>query len=292
MSDEEFATPAKSAKTAKPALFHYLLTWSQADLRICSSREGFAKIVCEAFNIREEGKGEGGSVLEQWVCCVENHTSHCVHFYMALKLRMKRRFAKVRETIALRGINVHFREWVTFYYDAYTYVTKQDRNYVTSPGHPPLANSPATRKAVQGKRRDVEADSNSQEGSSSVKKSKKTPRQRLDMGDLFNIVIRNNVKNDLDLCSLSKTQLQEGKTDLNRYIMSSTEKQRGEMIRSCWKVETSHDVVARAAKTRVELLVEAKAGEHVVEDCGWLAAALQALQFNNVDVTKFADNVL
>ncbi len=285
MSDEEFVQTSSGKVEIKPAKSIYLVTYSQADLTVCSSREKFAEIICAAFN------RDGGESVEQWVCCAENHSSYGVHFHMALKLKQKRRFARVREQIDSQyKIKVHFREWITFYYDAYTYVTKQDVNYITSPGHPPLSNSPATRKAVQGKRRshEEESDTTTEEQG---KKSKKKARPRLDMGELFNIVIKNKVKNDLDLCALSKTQLQEGKTDLNRYIMGSTEKQRAEMIRSCWKVETSHDVVARASKTRLQLLADAKAGEHAVENCGWLNAALQVLQFNHCDVRTFTKDV-
>ena len=92
-------------------------------------------------------------VVSHWVCCVKNHTEAGVHFHMAIKLKKKRRFVRVAEGLReAHGINVHFREWATFYYDAFLYVTKKDVNALRSPNHPPLVNSPPTLKAVSNKR--------------------------------------------------------------------------------------------------------------------------------------------
>ena len=239
---DDFASPTTSG--SKPGKLTYLVTYSQADLLKCNSREQFAHLICAEFNRKDE-------VVTQWACCVENHTKKGVHYHLALKLSKKRRFELVCNSIyEKQGISVHFQQWATFYYDAFTYVTKHDQYYVTSHGHPPLSNSPLTRRAVQGKRR---ASTNSspatpdcQGRNTTENKGKK--RLRLQSNSLYQLVVANNIKSDLELCALSKVQYDEGKRDLNRYVMSTAESKRIEMLKTTWKIETSKETLERAKK--------------------------------------------
>ena len=218
-----------------------------------------------------------------------------MHYHLALKLSKKRRFELVRNSIyEKQGISVHFQQWATFYYDAFTYVTKHDQYYVTSHGHPPLSNSPLTRSAVQGKRR---ASTNSspatpdcQGRNTTENKGKK--RLRLESNSLYQLVVANNIKSDLELCALSKVQYDEGKRDLNRYVMSTAESKRIEMLKTTWKIQTSKETLERAKKTRLTLLADVNSGEHVFGcDGRWLNAALQVLELNNIQPSKFAGDV-
>ena len=134
----EKSVPAKEEKkNTQNGRFIYLITYSKADLLIVGSCEKFAQIICDEFNRHND------DVVLQWACCVENHTERGVHFHMSIKLKARRRFGEVRDNLQSKyRICVNFTEWATFYYDAFTYVVKQDPHYITSKGHPPLDNSP------------------------------------------------------------------------------------------------------------------------------------------------------
>lgn len=106
-----------------------------------------------------------------------------------------------------------------------------------------------------------------------AKKNKKQPR--LDINHFFQLVIANNVKNDLDLCVIAKKQMDEGKMDLNRFVMSRTERQREDLIKNAWKIQNSVATLERSKKTNMELLEEARYCDHSYKCTGeWLPAAL------------------
>ena len=63
----------------------YLITYSQADTTKVPSRQRFAEIVVEAFELR------GASVV-QWACCKKPHRAEGIHFHMAIKLSRPQRF--------------------------------------------------------------------------------------------------------------------------------------------------------------------------------------------------------
>ena len=241
-SDDDFVTEKSlPAKEAKKNI--YLITYSKADLLIVGSREKFAQIICDEFNRNND------DVVLQWAYYVENHTERGVHFHMSIKLKARRQFGEVRDNLQSKyRICVNFIEWMTFYYDAFTYVVKQDPHYIKSEGHPPLDNSPLTRKAVQHRRRSREPNASANEPSPAgashtqqkgKEESSKKKKPRLDANQLFQLVIDNKIKTDIELCAMSKVQFDEGKSDLNRYIMTNSEKKRTEMIKTAWKINNS-----------------------------------------------------
>ena len=287
-------TPKKKKSSGSNGKFTYLVTYSKADMLKCNSRLQFATMVCETFN----QKDDEDYVVSHWVCCVENHAREGVHFHLAIKLHKRRRFALIAQSLREKyKINVHFQEWVSFYYDAYEYVCKQDENSLKSPGHPPLSNSPVTRKAVV-KRKSVGEGTASTDGPMDTPKTtradtKPKRRRRLDTQEVYNIVVNKyGVRNDLDLCSLAKVQYDEGKFDLHHYVINTAEISRIDMLKTCWKVHTSKEVLQRNSKSRLEILSDAAAAPtHAVENCQWLKAALEVLELNGIHACDFTSAV-
>lgn len=126
-------------------------------------------------------------------------------------------------------------------------MTKQDKHYVTSADHTPLDNSPLTRAAVRAKKGNG---NNFTSSSTTTKRSAavdlfqaKKKQPRLDINHFFQLVIANKVKNDLDLCVIAKKQMDEGKMDLSRFVMSRTERQREDLIKNAWKIENSMETL-------------------------------------------------
>lgn len=278
---EQMETPPK--RSSNNGKFVYLVTYSQADLIKCPSRERFAEIVSSEFNAVKED-----DVVEEWACAIENHKRHGVHYHLSIKLQQRRRFKQVRNNIKLKfDIDLDFKEWTTFYYDCFTYVKKQDKFYITSPNHTPLDNSPVTKGAVAAKRT-----SNSHDIAVPGPSSKRSKPSRMDLEHFYKIVIANNIRNDLGLCVLAKRQLAEGKSDLHKFILSKPERQRVEIIKTAWKIEESVAKLDRKKQSRLEILRQAKLGEHKAGCTGeWVGAAHQVLDLNNIYVGKFAEDV-
>ena len=108
-----------------------------------------------------------------------------------------KRYIEVRNNLEKKhAIKVNFTDWHTSYYDAYRYVTKTDHSHVElSDGHPRLDNGPPlTAAAIESRRRSAVADSSP--GSSTQPK-----RRRLELTDLYKIVVENNIRTDEELAS-------------------------------------------------------------------------------------------
>ena len=170
----------------------YLITYSQADTTKVSSRQRFAEIVLEAFQLRQVSNE---STVQQWACCLELHQTGGIHFHMAIKLRRPRRWLSVRQFIHTRyRINVHFSNRHVNYYTAWSYVIKKDNDVVMSSNHPDLWNTPppvttAASEAIAAEReheQEIEGQESGEESSATRSSSKKRKRPpHLTMFDVF-----------------------------------------------------------------------------------------------------------
>ena len=282
----------------------YLITYSQADRLKCKSREEFARFISQEFGhgligfdhetcdiCSEVGDGchfcDACNVSE-WACSQEKHKNGGIHYHLSLKLKAKSRWKMKRNEIARKhGINVNFREFTTQYYDALAYVIKTDSNYITSKHYTPLSNSPPpTYKASKQRRVDAK-------GSASAAQAGSSKRNRpISREELFNVVIKNNIKNTVELANLANIQFKDGKKDLHGYIMSNTKiQQRQDMIDTCWSIEDAPKILADRKKSRIQKLNEGLQRECVATCEGqkrWLVLALQTLGNNKMSVTDFS----
>ena len=113
----------------------YLITYSQCDSSHLS-RTQFADIIVDAWHSISLSK------ILQWVVSLESHQNGGSHFHMAIKLNTTSRWRAIRRFVDNKhGIKLNFSDSHTNYYTAYEYVTKEDPNFVLSPGHPDLANT-------------------------------------------------------------------------------------------------------------------------------------------------------
>ena len=80
----------------------YLITYSHADTRKGPSRQRFAEIVLEAFELR-------GTSVVQWACCKEPHSAWGIHFHTPIKLSRPQRW------LLLEGRPVYFSAPKTHY---------------------------------------------------------------------------------------------------------------------------------------------------------------------------------
>ena len=109
----------------------YLVTYSQADISKYPAREVFARAMVQSFSTST-------AKVVQWVCCREKkHRKGGDHHHLAIKLRwmMSKRYLQ-----RLHGITVHYSSRHQYYYSAWLYITKSDREFKESSRHPDLRN--------------------------------------------------------------------------------------------------------------------------------------------------------
>lgn len=259
----------------------YLITYSRADLQKISTREEFADVWVKAF---------GEEIVKQWACCCEKHKENEeVHYHLALKLKRVKRWKMARDhVIKNTGIVCHFQEFHTNYYDAFSYVKKEDADYVMSEGHPMLNNSPPTKKA-SAKRISITCAADLREKSPPRPKKKKT--EKLDNLKVYEIIINNKLQTERDLFVLANTQKQEGKTDLLDFLLRMSDKRRAELLRTAWRVHNSTTESERNRKTAIELLMEKGTNGNCVCDGEYRKCAVDILNKNDVDIPEFKRTV-
>jgi hypothetical protein len=298
----------------------HLVTWSKADDSklpdATNPRQSFGNLVAECFN-------QFSKQVEYWACAREKHRCGGHHYHIAMKFTRKVRWSGVSKQLAKQNIHVHFQAFQSTYKDAFQYITKEDKLFVKSMGHPKML--PMIPKSMQSLKRllDYELECNSQCSSSSSSQSaassssqtasssssesaqsdaipqpptkKRAPR--LTNIQVATIIINNNVKSDLELCHLSKQLLQSNQPELANWLMNHpVEKNRLDLIKTVWKMHNSDEQVKRQNTPRLEKLRSYLQVEHasnpVTEiECNgrWLRAALQILESNEIPVQRWQE---
>ena len=124
------------------------------------------------------------------------------HFHMAVKLDKKTRWLAVRNFInSQHGIKVNFSDKHENYFTAYTYVFKEDADYVLSENHPDLANATAPRTTNATQKRKT----NSKKRVASKKK-----RKRLAVYDVVRIIQSKGIKSQVELMALASKWQEQG----------------------------------------------------------------------------------
>ena len=126
----------------------YLITYSQADVAHFTPRQSFVEAVLYSFY-------DTPNKIMHWSCCMEEHPeSSGSYFQMTLKLNRNRQWLSSKRFLLERcGISVYFSDIHRNYFRAWKYVTKQDKEFVESPGHPDLSDGlPKTMKALFAKK--------------------------------------------------------------------------------------------------------------------------------------------
>jgi len=84
--------------------------------------------------------------------------------------------------------------------------------------------------------------------------------------EFSDFILKNNIKDELELFSLAKVQKEEGKTDLAEYILNRNSKSLREVSDSTWKMETAGESIVRQhivrqQKSRMDVIRESAGGE-------------------------------
>ena len=246
----------------------YLMTYSKADIVKVPDKAKFINIITDAFN------KNGTAKILQYACAIENHADGTPHFHMVIKLDKQKRWRAVRTYLSTEyGVDVHFSNAFTNYYDGYQYVIKSDPAVTHSDNHPDLTNPYRTANATQARRQGH---------------SRSSRKRSFDAVDMADTIEAHNIHDKTELLDLVKKQKVEGKRDIALYVLNNTEKC-VKLIDTVWAMNNAEKVILRRSAERMQLLHDALVGECNVH-CGrrWLAMAKQNLANNDIDVRKFA----
>lgn len=265
-SGEDFANePEPNSRSV------YLITYSRADLEKVATKEVFAEIILEAFT-------KNGNVnVKQYIVCKESHKDGAPHFHMCIKLAKQKKWKAIRKYLEdKKGIKVNFRDTYSNYYSGYVYLTKEDKEYVLSEGHPNLTNPPRTGSATEARRQ---------------RSAGRNRKKSFDALDLSELIVRENIRTKTELLCLAKRQKNEGKRDLALYVVSNIDKC-VKVLATTWEMEAAECTIERSERTRIEILQAALEGIcKEGESCQWLQMAIQTLQRNSINMNEFASKV-
>ena len=83
----------------------------------------------------------GKANVLQWCCALEKHKKLGFHYHLVIKLDRNHRWLKSKEHLLRQyGISVHYLSSHENCFSAWCYVTKEDKYYKQSTGHPDLRN--------------------------------------------------------------------------------------------------------------------------------------------------------
>ena len=227
----------------------------------------------------------------QWCCSEENHKHGGIHYHAAIKLKKICRWSGCKRVLKQRyGITVNFSSHHHNYYSAWCYLTKSDTDFQESEGHPDLKSKgkPKTSKAS-----DKVAKKGRKRGPDGSKVAKSKKRKRLTSSEVADILLAKNIKTVTELQALAYTQKREGKEDLMDFIIGRSRKAVSELLETTWEIKEAGEKIARAHKSRVEILREAGNEECLCATREeWLECARQVLQNNDIEERTFGRAIM
>ena len=254
----------------------------------------------------------------QWCCSKEHHTiTGGIHYHMCVKLKNCQRWLPVKKFLAdFHGISVHFSNHHANYYTAWRYVIKEDDSAEESEGHPDLKNSNGPRtmnahiatRALRRKhntqdtrdcvnndedRRISEDEMPTMTNSySEGKPTKAKRRKRLSTFEFSQIIVEKGLENRTDVLAFAQMQKNEGKTDIAEFILNRGAKVVNDAIQTAWEMDGAKAAQVRMAKSRMEILHEARQATCKCEPVSqWHNLALELLQNNGILPESFGNAI-
>ena len=256
----------------------YLITYSQADTSRFT-RESFAEAVVSLFN-------NGKAKVVEWVCAMETHRNGGKHFHIALQLTKLKRWKAIKnEMMDLYGVVLHFSDIHTDYYDAWHYVTKEDKQVIHSANHSkvPPRTAPRTQRASVGRKVKGVPPKNTKG------KSKVTRMSPLAFTQLIR---KHNIRRLVELYAFMKKEERCGNFALAEFFHNRKKNKVEELITNTWDIEESDALLKREKMSRLEILSQYMDANPCLCNGQWLTLALQTLANNNIRQEDFASSVV
>ena len=110
--------------------------------------------------------------------------------------------------------------------------------------------------------------------------------KKLDIAALYDVIIRNNIKSDLQLCALAQSEIDDGKHDFAIFVVKKTEKNCNKIIKTTWKMQNGKVKTQRLNKTCMDILEKHFHKEYVCLG-EWLRSA-NMINFYDILKKEFA----
>ena len=284
-SEDEFQTQTLDRRAQRTT---YLVTYSQIDFKKFPTRRSFALAVVQEF----EASGKVG--VTQWACCKENHRRKGKHYHLSLKLSAKKRWLSVKNSlIDSYGIVVNFSAKHDNYYSAYKYVTKKDKRYLLSTGHPDLTEigPPRTAHCVQARRekRKAQDEGEGSAGQQPPSRPVSTKKHRLENLDVAILICDRGFTSPTQLRALAEEQRKEGKRDLAQFCINRTTARLDDIFHAAWKMRNAKSDLTKSNRNRLDVIRQFADKECAPSCAGkWLEMAFEILQKNDIHPIVFA----
>ena len=123
------------------------------------------------------------------------------------------------------------------------------------------------------------------------KSKKEKKRKRLSAFEFSEIIVSKGLKSstDIDALALAHMQKNEGKIDMAEFIVSRGSKVVNEVLRTAWEMKEAKAAQERAARSRFEILQEARGEPCTCKQASrWHASATDLLEHNGISRKSFA----
>ena len=276
----------------------YFITYSDAKVWKCSSKQEFAELVLEAFFPPAEYEDENVRLqlikqdVAQWAVCKELHKDvRHHHYHMAIKFNKNRRWLSAKRYLGSQySIEVNFVDKDTpNYVAAFRYLGKGKtlQDLELSDGHPPLtlnAKSPPTSKA----NRKSMAKRRAKEMSGSSSKGDVAKVHKLSKLEVMDLIVSHNIRDEDSLLALAVKQAKEGLMELKKFIADTPERVYNEIISKTWKMQQAEEKMARKQQSRMERLAQ-YFSKACPPGCRWLVLAEDVLKKNHINKEHFSE---
>ena len=245
----------------------YLITYSQANMGLFSTREKFGEACVAAF---------GGLESVNYYCVgLEDHGGGGKHYQVSILLSKPKRWHGARQHLSSCGAEVHFSTSGKMYAGAYFYTTKADKDYYHGD-----ASNQTYRGNIAAKRPGKSA------AASSTREGKKEKPKRFCKLDVVDIINQHYISNDDELLLYAKERRNNvGDNRLLEYLIKIGDKQRGDLLCDAKKLECCAENVALAKTKRVDIIKAILDDGHCTctERGLWFVLALDICVKNNIE---------
>ena len=132
-----------------------------------------------------------------------------------------------------------------------------------------------------------------EKGKSAKKRVRKAKTKRMTAFNVFEIILKQNIKNITELHAHAQDQRDNGKTELCQFILCKAPRAIEDLIETTWRMKAARKVLVRAKMSRIELVEEARRQDCASKCNGaWLQCATEILDNNGINQTKFGTSVL
>ena len=229
----------------------FLVTYSQVDKRLFSSKPRFAAAVVEAFNA-----GRAESRVESWACSEEIHHDGGSHYHMCLRMTKGKKWLQVKKLLERQhGIVVNFKEIPSdpSYIRAYRYVTKEDGYAAHSDPHPDIADMDAPVEIMRA----LQVFRSNAADRAALKREVPAPVgvkvKRLSRLDIFHFICSRQIRSTSQFEAKAMLRAKEGNEDVLSFYLCHL-KEMPPLVETSWRVMEAPTKEERKATTRIETI--------------------------------------